>query len=221
VYRVKIGERDAVIILPRAEKLEPPLPWVVYHTGAGEPGDVIANEGPVEKPPIIKRLLTDGFLVASITSGTQHWGDPSAEVAHEQLYQYIRATFPVRPRVNLFAQSMGGTSAYPWASQHPERVERIYGIYPITNRPAMGARNPIQNLAPLAKARVPVLHRHGTEDKSVPFEPNAKQFEQTYRELGGPIRVIPVPGLGHQYDAKLFVADEIAAFFAGRIAVDD
>jgi hypothetical protein len=216
LYRMTVEGREAVVILPKADGIKDELPWVVYHTGAGETCEVItATEGEA-KPPIVKLLLENGFLVTSITSGAQHWGDPSAEEAHEALYQYVRKTFPVQEKVNLLVQSMGGTSAYPWAISRPERVQKIYGIYPITNRPQMGVRNPIRNLAPLAKRGVKILHRHGIDDASVPFEENARQFEEAYKKVGGEIKIIGLPGLGHQFHELFFQPEEVVAFFTGE-----
>jgi hypothetical protein len=217
LYRMSVDGRDAIVILPKTQGMKGALPWVVYHTGAGETCEVItATEGEA-KPPIVKLLLENGFLISSITSGAQHWGAPSGEEAHEALYQYVVKTFPVGEKVDLLAQSMGGTSAYPWAISHPERVHRIYGIYPITNRPEMGERNPVDNLAPLAEHGVKVMHRHGHDDQSVPFEQNARQFEDAYRKAGGDVKVIGLPGLGHQFHELFFQPEEVLAFFKGEL----
>jgi len=216
LYRIKVGERNAVVILPQGNVFE--LPWIAYHTGAGETCEAITGEGLVEKPPIIKRLLEAGFLVCTITSGEQHWGDPSAEAAHEELYQFIRLTFPVREQVNLLVQSMGDTSGYTWANQHPERVQRIYGIYPVTCRPEMGTRNPVQNLASLAQHHIRIRHRHGLEDESVPFQQNARKFTDVYRQLDGEIELVSLPELGHEVHERLFVPEDVVEFFQRPIS---
>lgn len=217
LYRLEIKGREATVIMPEITEKLNGLKWVVYHTGAGEDCNSITGEGAIEKPPIIKLLLEDGFLVCTITSGTQHWGSPSAEEAHDDLYAYMVREFPVEKKVNILAQSMGGTSAYPWASSNPEKVERIYGIYPITNYKSMGGRNPIDNLKVLAEHNIRIMHRHGTEDKSVPFEENAKLFEEAYKNIGGSIKITSVPGVGHQYHPLIFVARDVLDFFNGRI----
>lgn len=218
LYLVKVGERDAAVILPDMQEAKEALPWVAYHTGAGETcASLTATEASAsDKAGIVKLLLERGFVVCSITSGPAHWGDPSAEEAHEALYQYMQGTFPVAKKVNIWMQSMGGMSAYPWAIRHPDRVLRMYGVYPITNRTEMGARSPIHNLEPLAKEEVKIMHRHGLADTVVPFDLNAKQFEEAYKKLGGQIKIIAVPGLGHQVDPLLFVSDEVADFFQGK-----
>lgn len=57
--------------------------------------------------------------------------------------------------------------------------------------------NPVDNLAPLAKARIPVLSVVGDADDVVPMEENTAVVAQRYRQLGGPITVIIKPGVGH------------------------
>ena len=57
--------------------------------------------------------------------------------------------------------------------------------------------NPIDNLAPLAKAGVKIYHIHGDDDGTVPIDPNALEFERRYRALGGEITVEVGKGYGH------------------------
>jgi len=57
--------------------------------------------------------------------------------------------------------------------------------------------NPIDDLAPLAKAGVPVLAVVGDADDVVPLAENTAIVEQRYKKLGGPITVIVKQGVGH------------------------
>jgi len=57
--------------------------------------------------------------------------------------------------------------------------------------------NPNDNLAPLAKAGVPLLHVVGDADTVVPVEENTRVLEQRYKALGGSIQVIVKHGVGH------------------------
>ncbi len=57
--------------------------------------------------------------------------------------------------------------------------------------------NPIDNLAPLAQAKVKILHIHGDQDKLVPLEPNSGEAMRRYKALGGQAELEVVPGLGH------------------------
>jgi len=57
--------------------------------------------------------------------------------------------------------------------------------------------NPVDSLAPLAAAGIPLLHVVGDADTAVPVSENTAIVEARYRALGGRIVVIHKPGVGH------------------------
>jgi len=58
-------------------------------------------------------------------------------------------------------------------------------------------RNPVDHLQPLAKAGVPLLHVYGDADDVVPWDENTGIIAERYRKLGGSIKLIAKPGVGH------------------------
>ncbi|MHC4504014.1 MAG: LamG-like jellyroll fold domain-containing protein, partial [Planctomycetota bacterium] len=59
--------------------------------------------------------------------------------------------------------------------------------------------NPVDNLAPLAKAKIPILSVIGDmHDWIVPIEENTLVVEKRYKALGGEIQVIRKPKCGHR-----------------------
>ena len=58
-------------------------------------------------------------------------------------------------------------------------------------------RNPVDTLAALAAARVPLLHVYGDADDAVPWDENTGVIAERYRKLGGSITLIAKPGVGH------------------------
>ncbi len=58
-------------------------------------------------------------------------------------------------------------------------------------------KNPVDNLAPLAKAGVPLLHVYGDADEVVPWDENTGVVAERYRKLGGHITLIAKPGVKH------------------------
>lgn len=58
-------------------------------------------------------------------------------------------------------------------------------------------KNPVDNLQPLAKARVPLLHVYGDADEIVPWRENTGLLAERYKQLGGSITLINKPGVGH------------------------
>ncbi|MEX0725647.1 MAG: hypothetical protein WD065_05230 [Planctomycetaceae bacterium] len=59
------------------------------------------------------------------------------------------------------------------------------------------AVNPIDNLEPLAKAKIPLLHVYGDADTGVPWDENTGVLADRYQKLGGEITLIAKPGVGH------------------------
>ena len=57
--------------------------------------------------------------------------------------------------------------------------------------------NPVDTLAPLAKAGIKIIHVVGDVDDIVPVTENTALVESRYRQLGGEIQVIHKPGIGH------------------------
>jgi hypothetical protein len=77
--------------------------------------------------------------------------------------------------------------AYAWAVENADKVACIVGRNPAL-RSLMSKASPLENLSPLAKAGVPLLH---VCDKTDPwFNEQTKIVEQRYRGLGGEITVI-------------------------------
>ena len=94
---------------------------------------------------------------------------------------------------------MEGTGAkagesYAWAIANPDKVSAIYARNPLM-RSLMSKTQPIDNLAPLAKAGVPILHDCGSLDPWL--KDQTRVVEKRYKELGGKITVLVTEGEGH------------------------
>jgi len=83
---------------------------------------------------------------------------------------------------------------YAWAVANPDKVSCIYARNP-SLRSLMTESPPIDNLAPLAKAAIPILHDSGSLDPWL--NDQTRVVEKRYKELGGPIAVIIRKGEGH------------------------
>ncbi len=78
--------------------------------------------------------------------------------------------------------------------------------------------NPVDVLAPLAKAHVALIHVVGDTDDAVPPAENAEIVEQRYKALGGVFQMIHKPGVGHHphgLDDPTPVVDFIVKHAAG------
>ena len=57
--------------------------------------------------------------------------------------------------------------------------------------------NPVDNLAPLAKAKIPLLLVYGDKDTAVPHVENSELVYDRYKALGGPVERVVKPGQDH------------------------
>jgi len=76
------------------------------------------------------------------------------------------------------------------------KLIRDYGFPDEAEALAYGG-NPVDQLKPLAAARVSLIHVVGDTDDVVPVAENTALVEQRYHELGGTILVLHKPGVGH------------------------
>ncbi len=93
-------------------------------------------------------------------------------------------------------EGAGGAAgeAYAWAIANPDKVSCIYAENPVLHC-TMTKAQPLDNLAALAKAGVPLLHVCGSLDPM--FIDHTRAAEKRYKELGGSMTVIVQEGLGH------------------------
>ena len=77
-----------------------------------------------------------------------------------------------------------------------ERLPQAYGLKDEAEALAW-QKNPIDSLAPIAQARIPLIHVVGDLDEAVPVAENTSILEGRYKALGGEITVIHKPAVGH------------------------
>jgi predicted esterase len=228
---LEVDSRPAFVILPSAEHRLPnrPMPWVWYApTLPNLPGNA--------EQWLFARLLTNGIAIAGIDVG-ESYGSPRGRAHYAAFHRELAERHGFSRKPCLLARSRGGLMLYNWAIEHPESVAGIAGIYPVCNLgsypgldKACGAynlsatelaeqlahHNPIERLAPLARARVPLFHIHGDSDTLVPLEANTAALAGRYRELGGSIRLRIPKGQGHSMWPGFFQCQELLEFLIAR-----
>ena len=122
---------------------------------------------------------------------------------------------------------------YNWASDHPDKVRCIVGVYPVCNLAsypglarASGAygmsadelqrnlaqHNPVDRAGPLAAAKVPIFHIHGDQDRVVPLQDNSDLLATRYRASGGSAQVLVAAGQGHNMWRGFFECQPLVDF---------
>ncbi len=178
------------------------------------------------EPQVDLSLLEGGFHLVTIDVGDL-LGALKAVAIWDGFYEYLTQTHGFARKAVLEGISRGGLIAYNWAAKNADKVGCIYADAPVcdfkswpagkgasagdagnwaqclaaygmTEEEALKAAcNPIDNLEPLARAKVPLLHVVGDADEVVPVAENTAIVERRYKALGGPIEVIHKPGVGH------------------------
>jgi len=219
----QLDGHDAFVILPKdaAES----TPWVWYApTLPGLPSE--------SEQWMFERFLKAGIAIAGIDVG-ESYGSPTGRAVYDAFYAHLVTTRKFGKKPVLLARSRGGLMLYSWAVENPQSVAAVGALYPVCNiasypgiKNAAGAykmtaeeleaklkeHNPIDRLEPLAKAKVPVLHLHGDNDKVVPLDKNSAVLAKRYKEFGGPIEVEVVAGQGHNMWKGWFESEKLTGF---------
>lgn len=90
----------------------------------------------------------------------------------------------------------GGKGAASGGAAEWEECLAVYGELEETESSLKGC-SPLDRVEELAAGGIPVLIVAGDADIPLPIEENTLPFEKRYRELGGTIKVIMKPGVGH------------------------
>jgi pimeloyl-ACP methyl ester carboxylesterase len=229
---LRVAGHRAFVLKPPAPKADRPQPWVWY-----APTLLADREADWKSPGerhawVFTRLLAAGVYVAGVDVG-ESWGSPAGRAVYDAFYDGVVRRFGFSPKARLFCVSRGGLFAYNWASERPERVQCIGGIYPLVNlrtyrgiakvaeaygmseeqlRAELEKHNPIDRLATLAARRVPIFHVHGDRDEAVPLETNSAELVRRYQALGGPAELVVIPGKGHEVAPELWQEARLVEF---------
>ena len=87
-----------------------------------------------------------------------------------------------------------------------------YRTTPEALQQGLAEHNPVDRLAGLAKARVPLFVIHGDVDKVVPLEKNSALVKSRYSDLGGSMQLVVAHGQGHNMWQGFFHCEELVTF---------
>ena len=178
-YRFNLGgvEGAITVIVPATEA--PGRPWVFR-------SDFVNRDARVDLA-----LLAKGFHI--VTGPVPYNADGPRRADWDAVYHHlIEHGFSRKPVMEGAGQAAG--EAYAWAIENPDKVSCIYGENPVL-RSHLSKTPPLENLAPLAAAGVPILHVCGSLDPWL--NEQTRVAEKRYRELGGTLTVVVKEGEGH------------------------
>jgi len=170
-------EGTITVIVPK--KAAPGKPWVFR-------ADQVNREAVVDLA-----LLANGFHI--VTGPVPYNADGPSLQSWNAIYKHLTDNgFSKKPVL----EGAGGAAgeAYAWAIENPDKVSCIYGENPVL-RCTMTKAQPLDNLAALAKAGVPLLHVCGSLDPML--KEHTRAAEKRYKDLNGSMTVIIQEGMGH------------------------
>lgn len=233
LVELRIRDRMAYIVKP-TDTVDSQKRWLwefPYWLGCND------GFGNLQHRNYVEKALGAGFHIAGVDVGPS-CASPAAAKLCQEFYEKLIADHGLHRRARIMGQSHGGLIAYGWAIRNPTCVDRIAGICPATdftswpslpnvvNFPAKGLDyglsleeltkraaefNPIDNLAPLAKSSVKILHIHGDKDELVPMSANSTELARRYRELGGSAQIVVLEGLAHG-GIRLYESEPLLTF---------
>ena len=187
----------AFILWPAEEKRTIPQPWIWYApTLPGLPDE--------HEKWMHEQFLNAGVAVAGIDVG-EGYGSPRAQASYDALYRTLVHQRGFAHKCCLLGRSRGGLWNCSWAVHHPDQVAGFAGIYPVFDLSAwpgveqaaaayemapqeltqrLTDFNPLEHVAELAKADVPVFLIHGDQDEVVPHEKHSAEFVRRYQAAG-------------------------------------
>jgi len=220
-----IDEHTAFLIQPEKPRVDQPIPWVWYApTLRGLPAN--------SEKWMFERFLKAGIAIAGVDVG-ESYGSPKGREVYSALHEHLVKKRGLAKQACLLARSRGGLMLYCWAAENPDKVRCITGIYPVCSiasypglkracdaygmtadqlEAQLAKHNPIDRLAPLAKAKVPIFHIHGDKDRLVPLEANSGLVKKRYDELGGRMTLEVVKGQGHNMWEGWFQSQNLVDF---------
>ena len=188
---------------------------------------------------MFERFLKAGIAIAGIDAG-ESYGSPTGNKLFTALYDEMTKTRGYSAKPVFLGRSRGGLMALSWSAANPDKVGAFAGIYPVCNfasypgiknaasayemsPEALQAKltdyNPVDRLANLAKARVPLFAIHGDVDKVVPLEANSGLMKERYVALGGTMELIVPPQQGHNMWPGFFQCTELVDFVKANAGI--
>lgn len=176
-FSVKGTPMTTNVIVPNT--VAPGMPWV-YRVGFA-----------FRDAKVDQALLAKGYHIVTGPVGTNENGPVVKD--WDAVYEYMTG-YGFAKKVVMEGAGGAAGEAYTWAIGNPDKVSCVYAENPRLFN--VGTKTqPIDDLAPLAQSKVPLMHVCGSLDPW--FKDNTLEVEKRYKKLGGEIEVIVKKGQGH------------------------
>lgn len=212
MYNFELKGRMCRVVVPKRAAKGNPWIWRARFFG--------------HRPEVDMELLSRGYFVAYMDV-TDLYGSPKAVQLWEDFYHYLTNDLDFSKKVALEGMSRGGLIVFNWAAQNTDKVSCIYAdapvcdirswpggkmkgrgspddwqkcllAYEMNEEEALAYRgNPIDQVATLVEANIPILIVSGDADDIVPYDENAALIANAYAENKAPVDVILKKDIKH------------------------
>ncbi|HVY73486.1 MAG TPA: hypothetical protein VG890_01570 [Puia sp.] len=155
--------------------------------------------GYVKRDAVVDQgLLAKGFY---IVAGAVPYNADGPQLAQwNAIYKYFTDHgFSRKPAIEGDRSAAG--EAIAWGIENPDKVSCIYAENPILKSRVMTKTLPIDNLAPLAKAAIPILFVAGDADPF--YKDQSLLAAKRYQALGGKITLVTRKGEGYALSGSI------------------
>lgn len=197
------GYREVLLnaVNPKADR---PIPWILQ--AARPNADIRAINTP---------FITNGVAIV-LVDAMKLYGSPDAVTKLDALYEDLTTKRGFATRTTILTRDTNALLAYRWAIANPDKVNGIAALNPTVDLAAVDATklaaayglnapqlaeqldslNPLNGLAPLAKAGIEIFHIHAESDSRSPIERNSEALQAKYRALNGKAELKTIKGGG-------------------------
>jgi pimeloyl-ACP methyl ester carboxylesterase len=211
-YDFTVNGREGLLIIPKISSEGNPWIWRAEFFDAF--------------PQVDLAMLEKGWYLAYYKVNDMY-GCPEAIRLMHGFHNFVEKNFNLASRTILLGFSRGGFYSFNYAAKYPEKVTALYldapaldlrswpggfgkaerserewqeclNVYDLTEETIRNFKgNPLDKIDQVAKAKVPIIIVYGDADTVAIFSENSEILINRYNELGGVIKVIVKPGVGH------------------------
>jgi hypothetical protein len=194
-YSFALGEVEGAISVFVPTQAAPGNPWI------------FRCDQPDGHSAVDLELLAKGFHI--VVAPVPYNADGPIPAHWNTVYTYlVEKGFSAKPVMAGRGAATG--EVYAWAIENPGKVACIYGENPVL-RSSLAKVQPLDNLTPLAKAGIPLIHACGSLDPNLNTQTN--EVKKRYR---GKLTVILDRGRGH-YPLEPNEPDKVASLIVQTI----
>ena len=205
VYETIEGQ-PAYIAVPAPIDPENPPRIIVYSHGSNTEVTFDTNDEFMQDLHTYGVFFTENnYIFAASNQHGANWGNDESIQDNINLIAWIKERYDTQDKVNMIGYSMGGLPTMNFASDYPERVNKIALLAPTTNSNEWNE----ERVAKIGDIDIKIWH--GTADVNVGYSLSTT-FVNTLESFGKEVELVTLEGKTH-WDIHTEYMEDILEFF--------